>query len=131
MTSRKSCWEDKNINPSPWQQMLLHEEGFYNLKIIRLILFCLYVLFFRSLCAGSDAPYTGDDERNAQYLSHIHRQTCLECYLNLLGIFDEETEGEDESKAKTEIETGANALRTSLLIDEEDEEEKQKYAKAS
>lgn len=87
--------------------------------------------FFRSLCAGSDAPYTGDDERNAQYLSHIHRQTCLECYLNLLGIFDEETEGEDESKAKTEIETGAYALRSSLLVDEEDEEEKQKYAKAS
>ena len=94
------------------------------MKISRQILFCLYVLFFRSLCAGSDAPYTGDDERNAQYLSHIHRQTCLECYLNLLGIFDEETEGEDKGKAKTEIETGAYALRSSLLVDEEDEEEK-------
>ena len=93
------------------------------MKISRLILFCLYVLFFRSLCAGSDAPYTGDDERNAQYLSHIHRQTSLECYLNLLGIFDEETEGEDESKAKTEIEPGAYALRSSLLVDEEDDEE--------
>ena len=93
------------------------------MKISRLILFCLYVLFFRSLCAGSDAPYTGDDERNAQYLSHIHRQTCLECHLNLLRIFDEEAEGEDKGKTKTEIETGSNALRTSLLIDEEDDEE--------
>ena len=38
-------------------------------------------------------------------------------------IFDEEAEGEDKGKAKTEIETGSNALRTSLLIDEEDDEE--------
>ncbi len=89
---------------------------------VRRVLLFLFQSFRFSIASGN-APYTGDDERNAQYLSHIHRQACLECHLNLLRIFDEEAEGEDKGKAKTEIETGTNALRTSLLIDEEDDEE--------
>ena len=88
-----------------------------------MIILCFAFRLLRSLVAGSDAPYAKGDEWKAQNLSHIYRQSCFESHLNLLGVFHEETEGEDESKAKTEIETGAYALRSSLLVDEEDEEE--------
>ena len=62
---------------------------------------CFVFLFRSSLRAGGDAPYSRYDERKTQYLAHIHRQSCLESHLNLLGVFHEETEGEDEGKAWT------------------------------
>lgn len=80
---------------------------------LSVIALCLYLLC--SSEAGGDAPYTEKNKRNAENLSHIHRQTSLEGYLNLLRVFDEETEGEDKSKTQTKIKTRAYALRPFFL----------------
>ena len=50
---------------------------------------------------------TKDDEGNRKYLSHIDRQRGLEGFLNLLGVFDEEAEGEDIRQAETEVPASA------------------------
>ena len=68
--------------------------------------FLFFLFLFLSLCSlktGDDAPNSQKNEWNTQYLSHIHRKSSLECHLNLLRIFDEETEGEDEGDTETEI----------------------------
>lgn len=90
----------------------------------------LLLLFhhLRSLETGSNAPNSKNDERNAQYLSHVHRQTSLESYLNLLGIFYEETEGEYQGQTKAKVKTCTHTLRASPLIYEEDKEEEYKVS---
>ena len=90
---------------------------------ILMIILCFAFRLLRSLAAGSDAPYAKGDEWKAQNLSHIYRQSCFESHLNLLRVFYEEAEDEDEGKAKTEIESATHTLGSFLLVDEEDEEE--------
>ena len=107
---------DKESTTALTRKVLLHRQSKYycigkvNTTICddiispKQALFLLF--FFLSLCslkAGGDAPNSQKNERDTQYLSHIHRKSSLECHLNLLRIFDEETEGEDEGETETEI----------------------------
>jgi len=112
---------DGIINLKFYVTVFLHRAYLSKHDAFIFLVFCFK--FLSSLWARGYAPNANEDERNAQYLSHVHRQTGLEGYLNLLRIFDEEAEGEDEGEAKSEVETGAYALRSFLLVDEEDDEE--------
>ena len=39
--------------------------------------------------------YSDDDERDGENLSHVNWERCLECFLYLFCVFDEEACGED------------------------------------
>ena len=49
------------------------------------------------------AVHAEDDKRDGEYLTHIDGQRCLEGFLYLLGVLDEETEGEDIRQTEAEI----------------------------
>jgi len=53
---------------------------------------CILLLFLFSSYHAID---TQDDEWDAKDLSHIDGKGSFEGFLNLLGVFDEEAEGED------------------------------------
>lgn len=54
--------------------------------------------------------YADDDERNAEELSHIERQSLLKGFLYLFRVLDEESGGEDVSEAQTEEIAGSYAF---------------------
>ena len=56
-----------------------------------------------------------DDEGNGENLSHVDGQRGLEGFLNLLGVLDEEAEGEDVGQAEAEVPACANLLRPLLM----------------
>ena len=53
------------------------------------------------------APDAEDDERNGENLSHVDGQRGLEGFLYLLGVLNEEAEGEDIGQAEAEVPAGA------------------------
>ena len=55
-------------------------------------------------------------ERNTEYLSHVEWERGFEGFLDLLGVFDEEAEGEDIAQAEAEEKARAHQLRP-LLVD--------------
>ena len=69
-------------------------------------------LFFLCFYHAINAKY---DEGNRKNLSHVDGERCLEGFLYLLGVFDEEAEGEDVCQAEAEVPTGANLLRHLLV----------------
>ena len=56
-----------------------------------------------------------DDEGNRKDLSHVEWERGFEGFLDLLGVFDEEAEGEDIRQTKAEIPACANLLRHLLM----------------
>ncbi len=52
-----------------------------------------------------------EDEGDREYLSHIDGERCFEGFLYLLGVFDEESEGEDIRQAKAKVPSIAECLR--------------------
>ena len=59
-----------------------------------------------------DANY---DKGNGEDLSHIDRQGSLEALLYLLGVLDEEAEGEDIRQAEAKVPASANLLRHAFV----------------
>ena len=62
-------------------------------------------------------------ERNTEYLSHVEWERGFEGFLNLLCVFDEETESEDIRQAEAEIPTCADFLGHLLVEYPHDAEE--------
>ena len=62
-------------------------------------------LFFLCFYHAINAKY---DEGNRKNLSHVDGERCLEGFLYLLGVFDEEAEGEDVCQAEAEVPTGTH-----------------------
>ena len=52
-----------------------------------------------------------DDEGDREDLAHVEGEGGLEGFLDLLGVFDEEAEGEDISQTETEVPACADLLR--------------------
>ena len=70
----------------------------------------------RDLLLGPEhAADTNDDEGDREDLTHVERQRGLEGFLDLLGVLDEETEGEDIRQTEAEIPACANLLRHTLV----------------
>ena len=63
-----------------------------------------------------------NDEWDRENLTHIDWERCFEGFLYLLGVFDEEAEGENICKAEAEIPTCANLLRHLLVEIPHDDE---------
>ena len=66
-----------------------------------------------------------DYEWDGQQLAHIEWHTGFECLLNLLRVFDEETEREDENEAQSEVESGAYEVLSLTPDAPQDREEQQ------
>ncbi len=49
------------------------------------------------------ADHSDNNEWNREYLSHINGQRGLKGFLNLLGVLDEEAEGEDIGQTEAKI----------------------------
>ena len=81
------------------------------------------MLFLEQPPAPDEAPHADGDEGQGEYLSHVYGQAGLEGLLYLLGVLNEEAEGEDEGEAEAEVESLAHALRPQLAVDEEYQEE--------
>ena len=87
-------------------------------------MFCPVVsLFCRlPLAFSAHAIDTNGDEGEREYLTHIEGHTAFKVYLDVLGIFDKESECEDEREAKSEEETRTHTLRV-LAIERKTHEE--------
>ena len=66
---------------------------------------------------------TEDDEWNTEDLSHVEWESGLEGFLDLLGVLDEEAEGEDIGQAEAEIPASADLLRHLFVERPHDKEE--------
>ena len=49
-----------------------------------------------------------DDERNGEQLAHIEQHVSFPGFLHILGILDEEAEGEDQGQHQSEVKTGSH-----------------------
>ena len=56
---------------------------------------------------SSHTVHTDDDKRYGEQLTHIENHVGLPRLLHILGVLDEETEGEDECQHQSEIEARA------------------------
>ena len=75
------------------------------------------------LLGPNHAIYAKDNERNREDLSHIEWESGLESLLDLLGVFNQETEGENIRQTETEIPARADLLRHLLVQCPHDKEE--------
>ena len=82
-------------------------------------------MFLSETClfCSQHAPGTENNEWYREYLSHVEWERGLECFLYLLGVFDEEAEGEDIRQAESEVPACADLLRHLLVECPQDEEE--------
>ena len=76
-------------------------------------------LFFGSYHA-IDSKY---DKGNRKNLSHIEWERGFEGFLHLLGVLNEEAEGEDICQTEAEVPACANLLRHLLMQNPHDQEE--------
>ena len=60
--------------------------------------------------ASPHAEDADGDEGDGEELAHVEWHGRLEVHLDVLGVLDEEAEGEDEGKDETEVEAGAYGL---------------------
>ena len=58
---------------------------------------------------------TEDDEGDGEQLAHVEKHVSLPGFLHVLGVFDEEAEGEDIGEAETEVPAGAYPWRAGFL----------------
>ena len=75
-------------------------------------MFCPVVSLFCSLplAFSAHAINANGDEGQRENLTHIKGHTAFKVYLDVLGIFDKESECEDEREAKSEEETRSHTL---------------------
>ena len=74
----------------------------------------LYSDCFRFLCPQHTIG-TDEDEGDGEQLTHVEKHVGLPGFLHVLGVFNEEAEGEDIGQAESEIPARSHAWLASLL----------------
>ena len=91
------------------------------MKNFRRIIYEIY-LCGRFLFSPQHTKDTEDNEGDGEDLPHVDGEGGLEGFLDLLGVLDEEAEGEDIRQTEAEVPACANLLRHFLMERPHDEE---------
>ena len=69
-----------------------------------------------------DEPHAGDDERDAEQLTHVEHHALLKIFLHVFDELDEEAAAEDEREEATQKESGTSASIETLVEPRVDKE---------